>query len=98
MNTCDEITDAAHSASTDVSCSMPINATNTASINFDDNKIRYKMDCCTFPTVLLVVVLLFIVTIIWCHYTKHRFKQSLRSTGALVILKIKRIKFEKSQY
>ena len=43
--TCDEIIDTADSISTNVSCSVPINAENTASINFDDKKVRYSMDC-----------------------------------------------------
>ena len=42
---CDEIIDTADSISTNVSCSVPINAENTASINFDDKKVRYSMDC-----------------------------------------------------
>ena len=43
--TCDEIIDTADSISTNVSCSVPINAENTASIKFDDKKVRYSMDC-----------------------------------------------------
>ena len=45
------------------------------SINSDDKKVRYKIDCCISDTVLLVIILLLIITIICYHYAKHRSKQ-----------------------
>ena len=81
--TCDEIINAANSVSTNVSCSVPINAVNTASVSFNDEKVRYKVDCCILHTFLLVVIVLFIFAINCCHYTKHRLKQ--KHIGTLTI-------------
>ena len=44
------------------------------SLNSDDKKARYKMDCYILHTVLLVIMLLFIVVIIFYHYEKHKSK------------------------
>ena len=41
----DEIINATDSVSTNATKIIPTNATNTVSINSDDKKIRYKMDC-----------------------------------------------------
>ena len=57
--TFDGITDAAVSASTKVSCSVPIKAANIASPNFDGKKLGYKMGCYNLYIVLIVVILLF---------------------------------------
>ena len=48
------------------------NATSVVSINCHRKKLRYKIDCCNLHTVLLVIILLLIITIIWCHYAKHK--------------------------
>ena len=53
----------------------------TVSIDFHDKKVRYKMDCFIFHTVLLVIILLFRIAIICYHYAKHRLKQ--KHIGAL---------------
>ena len=57
----------ADSVSTNVCCSVPMNAANIASINFDGKAIRYKMDCYILHNILLVVILLFIIVIICYH-------------------------------
>ena len=46
----------------------------SASINSDNGKIKYKMDCYILHTVLLVIILLFIIAIICYHYPKQRSK------------------------
>ena len=55
----------------------------TESINFDNKKIRYKMDCYILHTFLLVTIFLFTITIICHHYAKHRSKQ--KNIDALTI-------------
>ena len=45
-------------------------ATNV-SINFQTNKVRYKIDCYILHTVSLVIVLPLIIAIICYHYAKH---------------------------
>ena len=42
------------------------------SINFDDKKVRDKIDCYIFHTVLLSIILLLIITIIRCHYENRK--------------------------
>ena len=42
--TCDEIIDTEDSVLTNVSCTVSTNAANIVSANFDDKKIRYKMN------------------------------------------------------
>ena len=59
----------------------------TTSINSDNKKVRYKMDCYILHTALLVMMPLLIIVIICYHYTKHRSKQ--RCIGALTIYKWK---------
>ena len=54
---------------------VPTNVTSTASINSDVKKVRLKTDCYILHPVLLVIILLFILTIIYYHYAKHRSKQ-----------------------
>ena len=54
---------------------ISVNVTSTMSTNSDGKKVRYKKDCYIFDTVLLVIILLFIITIICYHYTKHKSKQ-----------------------
>ena len=43
------------------------------SINSDDKKVRYKIDC--YVLHILVIILLLIITIICYNYAKHRSKQ-----------------------
>ena len=50
--------------------STNIIATNV-SINFQTNKVRYKIDCYILHTVSLVIVLPLIIAIICYHYVKH---------------------------
>ena len=61
-------------------------ATNV-SINSDDKKVRYKIDCYILHTVLVVIMLLLIITIICYHYSKQRTKQ--KGIDALTIQKWK---------
>ena len=46
-----------------------------------------KTDCYILHTVLLVIILLFIIAIISCHYTNYRSKE--KRIGTLTILKWK---------
>ena len=48
--------------------------TDTLPINSDDKNIRYKMDYYILHTVLLVIILLFLISFICCHYA-NRSKQ-----------------------
>ena len=66
---------ATNSASKNVTNTLSTNVTSIASQNSDDKKVRCKMDCYILHTFLLVNILLFIIAIICCHYTKHRSKQ-----------------------
>ena len=59
------------------------NITSTVSINSDDKKVRYKIDCYILHTTLLVIILLLIIAIICYHHTKHRSKQ--KDINALTI-------------
>ena len=82
---CDEIINIMDSVSTDVTNTLstnetniiPANITSTVSINSNDKKARYKMDCYILLTFLLVIILLFIVAIICYHYAKHWSKQNI---------------------
>ena len=77
--TCDEIINAAESASTNVSTNLmstvSTNVASNASLNFYNRKVRYKIDFYILHTVLSVPLLLFIIIIIYNHYAKHRSKQ-----------------------
>ena len=59
---------------TNITNIIPTNVTSTVSINSDDKKAKYKMECYILHTFLLVIILLFIITIICYHYTNHRSK------------------------
>ena len=65
---------------TNVTNTLPTNVTSTVSINSDDKKLRYKMDCYILQVFLSVIILLFIVAIICYHYTKYRSKQKYYRT------------------
>ena len=87
---CDEIINVTENVSTNVTNTITSNMTNTLSTNVmststnsDGKKVRREMGCYALHTVLLVTILLFIITIICYHYTKHRSKQKL--TSALTI-------------
>ena len=74
------------SASTNAKNIIPTNTVSTnvmsaVSINSDNKKVIYKIDCYICHTVLLVVILLFMITVISYYYTKHRSKQ--KRIGAL---------------
>ena len=87
MITCDEIINAADNESTNVSANVtstvPVNAANPASMNFDEKKVGHKMNFYILHVVLLVVILLNIIAIICYDYTKHRSKQ--KNIGSLTI-------------
>ena len=52
-----------NSTSTNVTCTMPTNS--------DGKKVRYKIDCYISHTLLKVILLLFVIAIIYYHYTKN---------------------------
>ena len=72
---CEEIINVTDSASTNVTNTISANVTSTVPITSDDKKVRYKIDCYILRTFLLATILLFMITIIFYHYSKHRFKQ-----------------------
>ena len=76
---CDKIIKAGKSVSANVlvniTCTVPINASNDTSINFSNKNVGYEMNCCNFHTVFLVLILLFIISFICYRYAKHRSKQ-----------------------
>ena len=71
----DKIINATDSVSANVTNAILTNITNTiltnvtsiVSINSDDTKVRYKMNCYILRTVLLVVIWLFIITLTCYH-------------------------------
>ena len=65
---CDEIINDSDSVSTNVLASVR----STVSRNFNNKKVRYKMDCDILHIVLLVIILLFIIAIIYFYYAKHK--------------------------
>ena len=77
MITYGETINAADSVSTNVSCSMPINAANTASINFADKKKETYNGLLYFVHGFISGQILSLIAVIYCHYTKHRLKQKL---------------------
>ena len=60
------------SVSANVTNIVPTNVTSTVSINYDDKKVIYKINCYILYMVLLVIILLFIIAINCYHYAKHR--------------------------
>ena len=71
MIACDEIISVMDIISTKMINTMATNV----SIDSDDKKVRYKIDCYILRTVLLEIILLLIITIICYQYAKHRSKQ-----------------------
>ena len=68
---------------TNVMVTVSINIRSTVSISPDDKRMRSKMDCYILHTFVLVIILLFIIAIIYYHYTRYRSKQ--KRTGALTL-------------
>ena len=58
-----------------VTNNVSTNVTSAVSLNYDDKKVRYKMDCYILHTFLLVIILIFMIAIICYYYEKHRSKQ-----------------------
>ena len=56
------------------------------SMNSDNKKVRYKMDCYILHLILVVIILLFIIAFICYHYEKYRSKQ--RHIGAPTVKKV----------
>ena len=79
MIACDEILSVMDIASTKITNTIAKNV----SINSDDKKVRYKIDCYILHAVLLVIILLLIITVICYHFAKHRSKQ--KGNDALTI-------------
>ena len=78
--TCDETMYIIHIVSTNVS------------INCDDKKARYKVECYILQTVLLVIILPLIIAIICDLYVKHRPKPNKTYSRS------KNIKMENSEF
>ena len=77
--TCDEIINAADSVSANVpandTSTVSTNVISTATLNFHNKKVGYKMECYILHTVLLKLILLFIIAIIGYRCAKHKSKQ-----------------------
>ena len=80
---CDEIISVTGSVSPNVASTISTNVTCTKSINSDDKKLRYKMNSYILHKFLIVIKLLFMITIIFYHYAKHRSKQKIFGTLSL---------------
>ena len=61
--------------STKMTNAIATNVMSTILTNYDNKKVRYKIDCYILHTVLLAIILLLITTIVCYHYAKHRSKQ-----------------------
>ena len=66
---------AMYDVSTNVTNTISTKVKSTLSINFDDKKVRYEMNCFILHTFLLVTILLIMIAIICYHYAKYRSKQ-----------------------
>ena len=71
MITCDEIISVIDIVSIKMTNIIATNVTK----NCHREKVRYKIDCYIFHTVLLVIMLPLIITIICYHNVKHSSKQ-----------------------
>ena len=76
---CDEIISVIDILSTKMINTIAVNV----SINYDDKKVRYKIDCYILHPVLLMNLLLLIIALMCYHYVKHRSKQ--KDNDALTI-------------
>ena len=70
MIACDEIIDVMDIVWTKITNTIATNK----SINSDDKKVRYKIDCYILHIVLLMIIFLLITIIICYQYSKHRSK------------------------
>ena len=61
---CDKIITVMDSISTNVTNTISVIATSTVSINSDDKRVRYKMNCYILHTFYLATIVLFIIVII----------------------------------
>ena len=52
-------------------CTISKKVTSAVSVNSDDKKVRYNMDCYVLYTVSLVIIVLFI-TVIICYQLKQK--------------------------
>ena len=80
---CDEIINVTDSVSTNVTNTIAEIVMSTVPINFDDKKVRYKMDCYILHTFLLVIILLFIIAIICYYFTKNGSKRKRIGTPTI---------------
>ena len=80
---CDKITSVTGSVSSNVANTISTNVTCTKSINSDDKKLRYKMNSYILHKFLILIKLLFMITIIFYHYWKHRSKRKNFGTLSL---------------
>ena len=58
-----------NNASKNVRNTIPKNVASNASINSDDKKVTYEIDCYILHIVWLMIILLSIIAIICYHYT-----------------------------
>ena len=68
----DEVINVTGSVLTNVINTISKNITVTSSINSNDKKVVYKMDCLYFAHGFIINQLLFIIAIICYHYAKRR--------------------------
>ena len=75
---CYEIINGADSVltnTTNITNTISANVTGTVPINFGDKNARYKTDlfifCTQFLVIIIVVKLLLVTVVIFCHYTKQ---------------------------
>ena len=68
MIACVEVMYVLDSVSTNTTNNLPVSITNTIptniTTNYEDKKVRYKIDCYILHAILLVIVLLFVTAII----------------------------------
>ena len=84
---------AMYDVSKNVTNTISTKVKSTLSINFDDKKVRYEMNCFILHTFLLVTILLIMIAIICYHYAKYRSKQ--KNIGTWTIWKWRIINFKK---
>ena len=79
VSMCNEIINATDNVLATEANAIPENMTNSTSTNVtytmptnsDGKKVRYKIDFYILHALLKVILLLFIIAIIYYHYTKH---------------------------
>ena len=79
VNLCDEIINFTDSVSTNLTNAVPTDVTSTISVNCDDKKVRYKIDCYIHTISLIInsLLLLLVVISVGCcyYYTWHWLKE-----------------------